>query len=397
MKRNNYIIIGAGIVGLATAINLLKSNSNSKIIILEKESYLGKHQTGNNSGVIHSGIYYKPGSAKALNCRRGYKLLLDYCNVNEIPYDLCGKIIVAANKSEEEELTKIYNRGIENGLENLEIIEQDKIKEYEPYSTGTKAIYVPQTGIIDYSFVLEKFADTLKNQDCEIIFNSEVTDLKMKNDSIEVICGDKTYQSEFVISCAGLQSDRLAKKTKKNLDLRIIPFRGEYYKLRENKKHLVKTLIYPVPDPNFPFLGVHFTKKINGEVEAGPNAVLSFKREGYHKFSFSLKDSWDTFSWSGFHKVALSYWKTGLGEFYRSYNKSAFTKALKKLVPKIEAEDLIAGGAGVRAQACDSKGKLMDDFVFVKSERILHVINAPSPAATASLAIGEKITEIILN
>ncbi len=397
MKKYNYIIIGAGIVGLATAINLLKNNSKIRILVIEKESILGKHQTGNNSGVIHSGIYYKPGSAKAINCKKGYKLLLDYCNENEIPYDLCGKLIVATNKSEEVELTKIYNCGIENGLENLGIITKDRIKEYEPYSAGTKAIYVPQTGIIDFNVVLRKFAETLKKQDCEIIFNSEVNDLKQKSDTVEVICGDKSYESEFVIGCAGLQSDRLAKKSNKDLDLRIIPFRGEYYKLRKDKEHLVKTLIYPVPDPSFPFLGVHFTKKINGEVEAGPNAVLSFKREGYSKFSFNLKDSWETFSWSGFHKVALSYWKTGFGEFYRSYNKLAFTRALKKLVPQIETEDLIVGGAGVRAQACDSKGELLDDFVFVKSDRVLHVCNAPSPAATASLAIGEKITEMILN
>ncbi len=396
-NKYNYTIIGAGIVGLATAINLLKKKPNSKILVLEKEAVLGKHQTGNNSGVIHSGIYYKPGSAKAVNCKRGYRLLLDYCDENEISYELCGKLIVATNKSEEAELDKIYNRGIENGLENLKIIDRDKIKEYEPYSSGTKAIYVPQTGIIDYSVVLNKFSETLRNQDCKIIFNSEVTDFKQKNDYVEVICSDKIYESEFVISCTGLQSDRLAKKTKKDLDLRIIPFRGEYYKLREDKKHLVKTLIYPVPDPSFPFLGVHFTKKINGEVEAGPNAVLSFKREGYSKVSFNLKDSWDTFSWSGFHKVALSYWKTGFGEFYRSYNKLAFTSALKKLVPQIEAKDLIVGGAGVRAQACDSKGNLLDDFAFVKSDRILHVCNAPSPAATASLAIGEKITEMFLN
>ena len=397
MNKYNYIIIGAGIVGLATAINLLKNNSKLRIMVLEKEPLLGKHQTGNNSGVIHSGIYYKPGSARAINCKRGYKLLLDYCNKNEISYDLCGKLIVATNKSEEIELSKIFNRGVKNGLENLEIIEQERIKEFEPYSAGTKAIYVPQTGIIDYNQVLIKFSETLRKHNCEIIFNSNVTDLKQKNDAVEIICDEKNYNSEFVITCAGLQSDRLARKSNKDLDLRIIPFRGEYYKLREDKKYLVKTLIYPVPDPNFPFLGVHFTKKISGEVEAGPNAVLSFNREGYSKFSFSLRDSWETFSWSGFHKVALKYWKTGFGEFYRSYNKLAFTRALKKLVPQIEADDLLVEGAGVRAQACDSKGNLLDDFKFEKSKRILHVCNAPSPAATASLAIGEKITEMILN
>ena len=397
MNKYNYIIIGAGIVGLATAINLLKNNSKLRIMVLEKEPLLGKHQTGNNSGVIHSGIYYKPGSAKAINCKRGYKLLLDYCNKNEISYDLCGKLIVATNKSEEIELSNIFNRGVENGLENLEIIDQERIKEFEPYSAGTKAIYVPQTGIIDYNQVLIKFSETLRKHNCEIFFNSNVTDLKQKNDAVEIICDEKNYNSEFVITCAGLQSDRLARKSNKDLDLRIIPFRGEYYKLREDKKYLVKTLIYPVPDPNFPFLGVHFTKKISGEVEAGPNAVLSFNREGYSKFSFSLRDSWETFSWSGFHKVALKYWKTGFGEFYRSYNKLAFTRALKKLVPQIEADDLLVEGAGVRAQACDSKGNLLDDFKFEKSKRILHVCNAPSPAATASLAIGEKITEMILN
>lgn len=395
--KYNYIIIGAGIVGLATAINLLKTNSNYKILVLEKESDLGVHQTGNNSGVIHSGIYYKPGSAKAINCKRGYKLLLEFCEKNEIDYKLSGKLIIALNKSEEENLIEIFNRGLENDLSNLEIIEGERIKEIEPYASGTKAIFVPQTGIVDFKSVLKKYAELLNGKNCTIFLNSEVINFIEKTDSVEVFTKNQNYESEFVISCAGLQSDKLAKISNRDLDFKIIPFRGEYYKLSDEKKYLVKTLIYPVPDPSFPFLGVHFTKKINGDVEAGPNAVLAFMREGYNKYSFNSKDSWDTFSWKGFHKIAQSYWKTGIKEFYRSFSKKAFTKELKKLLPKIEAKDLVPGGSGVRAQACDINGNLVDDFKFEKTKRVLHVCNAPSPAATASLAIGERITEIILN
>jgi len=397
IKKADYIIVGGGIVGLATGLNLININPKLKIIILEKEAKLGLHQTGNNSGVIHSGIYYQPGSAKALNCKRGHKLLIDFCNSNGIEYELCGKLIVAANKSEENILLKIYDRGLQNDLDDLKILNGQEILNYEPYVKGTKAVLVPSTGIIDFKKVLDKYADLLKKHECDIVFNSEVIDIKEETDNVKVVTESSEYSAEFVISCAGLQSDRIAKKSNNDLDVRIIPFRGEYYKLRDDKKYLVSSLIYPVPDPSFPFLGVHFTKKINGDIEAGPNAVLAFKREGYSKFSFNPKDTWEIFTWPGFQKVGIKYWKTGLGEFYRSYNKNAFTKALKKLIPDIEADDLEIGGAGVRAQACDRKGNLLDDFSFQKTKRVLHVINAPSPAATASLAIGENICGLFLN
>ncbi len=397
MKKSDFIIIGAGIVGLATALKLLKAKPELKITILEKENRLGKHQTGNNSGVIHSGIYYKPGSSKARNCRIGYEQLLKFCNQNQIDYKLTGKIIVAINQNEEIVLNEIYNRGVKNGLEKLKFLSNKEITEIEPFVSGTKAIFVSQTGIVDFNDVLIKYAELITAKGGTIIFNSRVVDIKEKTDEIEIITQDSTFNSDYLISCAGLQSDRIAKLTKKDLDFRIIPFRGEYYKLKQGKNHLVKTLVYPVPDPAFPFLGVHFTKKINGDVEAGPNAVLAFKREGYSKISFSLQDTLETFGWKGFRKVAVKYWKTGFGEFYRSFSKSAFTKALQKLVPSITMDDLEMGGAGVRAQACDINGNLLDDFSFVKSKRVLHVCNAPSPAATASLAIGEQIKEMILN
>jgi L-2-hydroxyglutarate oxidase len=396
-KKYNYLIIGAGIVGLATALSLLDKNPNSKIVLLEKESEIGKHQTGNNSGVIHSGIYYKPGSLKAENCKKGNRLLLDFCDKNDIEYNICGKIIIATNLQEETELVKIFERGKQNKIEVLKVLNKEEIKNYEPNATGSKAIFVPSTGIIDFKKVLQKYKELIEQKDGTIVFNSSPKKIIEKSDSIEVITNNKTFITEKLISCAGLQSDRVARLTENNLPLRIIPFRGEYYKLKSDKTNLVKGLIYPVPDPAFPFLGVHFTKKIDGNVEAGPNAVLAFKREGYSKTSFNLYDTWETLTWKGFRKVAAKYWQTGLGEFYRSFSKKSFVKALQKLIPDITEEDLIPGGAGIRAQACSSDGELIDDFSLIKSKRILHVCNAPSPAATASLAIGEQIANEIVN
>ena len=395
--KYDFLIIGAGIVGLATALSLLEKNHNSKIIILEKENEIGKHQTGNNSGVIHSGIYYTPGSLKAENCRKGNRLLLDFCNKNNIEYNICGKIIVASNTNEEIELNKIFERGKQNNIENLRILNKEEIKDFEPNANGTKAIHVPTTGIIDFKKVLQKYLELIKNKGGNIVFNSAPKLIKEKTDNIEVITNNKTFVTKNLISCAGLQSDRVARLTVDDLSLRIIPFRGEYYKLKKEKRNLVNGLIYPVPDPSFPFLGVHFTKKIDGNVEAGPNAVLAFDREGYSKTSFNLHDTIETFTWKGFRKIATKYWQTGLGEFYRSFNKKAFVKALQKLVPDITEEDLIPGGAGIRAQACSYDGELIDDFSLIKSKRILHVCNAPSPAATASLAIGEQIANEIVN
>jgi len=396
MKSYDVIVIGAGIVGLATAMKILEKKPDFKICVLEKESAVSLHQTGNNSGVIHSGIYYKPGSLKAVNCRKGYNLLLEFCSKENIPFELCGKIIVASDENEITALQNIHERGIQNGLDKIKFLSAGEIKEYEPYSKGVKALFVPYTGIIDFKIVSEKYADKILAGGGEIIFNEKVTDIKQKNNEVEVITGNKTYKSKVLLNCAGLQSDEIAAITYPGkLPVRIIPFRGEYYKLKAEKSYLVKTLIYPVPDPSFPFLGVHFTKKINGEIEAGPNAVLSFKKEGYKKTSFSIRDTYKTFAWRGFHSVAFKFWKTGFGEFYRSYSKKAFVKALQKLLPEITTNDIIKGGAGVRAQACSIDGKLIDDFLIYRNGNIINVCNAPSPAATASLAIGEHIGNLL--
>lgn len=395
--KYDIIVIGAGIVGLASALKILEAKPDLNLLIIEKENDICRHQTGNNSGVIHSGIYYKPGSLKAKNCRRGYELLLNFCDAHDVKYDICGKVIVAANDKEIAALENIYRRGLENGLENLKILDEAELKAIEPHVNGIKGIKVPQTGIIDFNKVAQAILNEIKKFNAEIVFGEKVTDIVDFSDGKGVLTDKNKYSASYLVSCAGLQSDRVAKLTDRKLPLRIIPFRGEYYKLKEEKRPLVNSLIYPVPDPAFPFLGVHFTKMIDGEVEAGPNAVLAFKREGYKKFSFNAVDTYETFTWPGFLTVAKKYWRTGFGEFYRSMNKAAFVKALKKLIPEIEENDLEVGGAGVRAQACDISGGLLDDFYFVENKNVVHVCNAPSPAATSSLAIGETIAGKIIS
>ena len=395
---NNFdcLIVGGGIVGLATALNILESKPELNVAVLEKEDRVAKHQTGNNSGVIHSGVYYKPGSLKALNCIRGYEMLLDFANKHNIPYDLCGKVIVATHAEELPLLENVYKRGIENGLTKIRKITAEEIRGYEPHCTGLAGIHVPYTGIIDYGRVAEVIGEQIELKGGRVILNAKVDAINPKNDGAEVHAAGKTYTTKLVVNCAGLFSDRIAGLTEKNLDVRIVPFRGEYYELREDKRYLVKSLIYPVPDPNFPFLGVHFTKMIGGGVEAGPNAVFAFKREGYKKSDVKLSDVWDSISWPGFRKVALKYWKTGLGEYYRSFSKAAFTKALQKLVPEVQEDDLVPAGAGVRAQACDRTGGLLDDFKITENEIAINVLNAPSPAATSSLSIGKTVSELVL-
>lgn len=393
MKKTDVIIVGAGIVGLATGLKILEKDPSIKILFLEKENDIALHQTGNNSGVIHSGIYYKPGSLKATNCTRGYKMLLNFCDEHKVKYDICGKIILATSEDEISIMNNIYERGIKNDLKDLKILSKEEIKELEPHANGVAAIHVPETGIIDYTEVSKKYLEVIQSKNGEIIFNQKVVDIKTNENSTYVFTQNEKYECKVLITCSGLSSDRLAKITHPNLNYRLIPFRGEYYKLKKVKQHLVRNLIYPVPDPSFPFLGVHFTRMIDNEVECGPNAVLSFKREGYKKTSFNLIDTFETFSWKGFHKIMMKHWKTGLGEFYRSYNKNAFVKALQKLIPEIQKDDLIVGGAGVRAQACLDDGTLLDDFLFMESKGVIHVCNAPSPAATASLSIGETISE----
>ncbi len=394
----NYdiIIIGGGIVGLATALKVKELNRNLKVALLEKEKELAKHQTGNNSGVIHSGIYYKPGSLKATNCIRGYNMLLDFCKTNEVPFELCGKIIVATHENELVAMDNVYKRGLENGLEGLKLIGSEEIKEYEPHCTGMKGIVVPQTGIIDYTAVCLKYAELFKKAGGEIFISQKVDDIITKTSGVEVVTSNKTFSGKLIINCAGLFCDRIAALSIKPVDVRIIPFRGEYYEIKKEKRHLVKNLIYPVPDPNFPFLGVHFTRMINGGIEAGPNAVFAFKREGYKRTDFNLTDFYGSITWPGFQKVAKKYWKTGLGEYQRSFSKSAFTKALQRLLPEIQESDLIPGGAGVRAQACERNGGLIDDFMILENSNTINILNAPSPAATSSLSIGLTVAEMAL-
>ncbi len=389
-------IIGAGIVGLATAYKASLKYPEAKIIILEKEKSIAAHQTGNNSGVIHSGIYYKPGSLKAKNCLNGYQQLLDFCDKENIQYDICGKLIVATDESELKELDNLYNKGLKNGLTGLKILEKNEITEKEPFVTGIKGIHVPQTGIIDYMKVSQKLLQKVIETNGTIKFGEKVLNIIKEDHKIKVISNISSYDSDIVINCAGLYSDKITKMTM-DIPYKILPFRGEYYKLHPNKHHLVKNLIYPVPNPQFPFLGVHFTRMIKGEggVEAGPNAVLAYAREGYKKSDINLSELTETLTYRGFLKVAMKFWKYGAYEMYRSYSKNAFTKALQKLIPTIQKSDLIAGGAGIRAQVCKNDGTLVDDFLIFERDNIINVVNAPSPAATASLAIADEIVSKI--
>lgn len=394
--KYDIIIIGAGIVGLGTAYKLQEKNPNLKILILEKESKVGAHQTGNNSGVIHSGLYYKPGSLKAINCINGYHMMIDFCNQNEIPYELCGKVVVATTEEEIPLLENLAKRGSENGLENIKPLNAEQIKEYEPHVNGLKGLFVPQTGIVDYRIVSQKLADLIQNKNGDIHLGEKVINITTNSSTCSIETSKGTYEGKLLVNCAGLYSDKIAKFTHQKMDVKIIPFRGEYYKLSKEKEYLVKNLIYPVPDPNFPFLGVHFTRMARGGVEAGPNAVLAFKREGYKKSDINIGELAESLAWPGFQKVAFTYWKTGFGEMYRSFSKTAFTKALQKLLPEVTENDLVEGGAGVRAQACDRNGGLIDDFLILENKYAINVCNAPSPAATSSLSIGNTISDLVI-
>jgi len=394
MEKYDVIVVGAGIVGLATALQIKQQRPALKVMVLEKESKVAAHQTGNNSGVIHSGIYYKPGSLKALNCIEGYHLLIEFCKAHQIPFELCGKIIVATSESELTALDNIYKRGVENGLTGLRYINSEEIKAIEPETYGVKGLVVPQTGIVDYKVVANKYAEVFQSLGGELMYNQKVVAVNAQAHEIQVKTNQQSFTTRLMVNCAGLYSDKVAAMTIPDLDIKIIPFRGEYYALKHEKRQMVKHLIYPVPDPNFPFLGVHFTRRIDGEIEAGPNAVLAFKREGYKKSQINLKELIESLTWSGFIAVFKKYWRTGFGEMYRSFSKAAFTKALQKLMPNIKASDLVIGGAGVRAQACDKTGGLIDDFAIRELPGQIHVLNAPSPAATSSLAIGKSIAAL---
>ena len=390
----DVVVIGGGIVGLATALQLKKSLPHLRLVVLEKEKEVARHQTGNNSGVIHSGLYYKPGSLKATNCIRGYHLLIEFCREHGIPFELCGKIVVATDEAQRPLLQNLFVRGQQNGLQNLKKLSREELKEREPYVSGLEGIFVPQTGIVDYRQVAQAYAHEIQKSGGEIHLGEQVLDIQKRETETVVATQTRTYSTKLVINCAGLYSDRVARLTMPQLNVKIIPFRGEYYKLKKEKEYLVKNLIYPVPDPNFPFLGVHFTRMAKGGVEAGPNAVLAFRREGYKKTDIHLGELAESLAWPGFQKVAAKYWRTGLGEMYRSFSKAAFTKALQQLIPDIREEDLEDGGAGVRAQACDRNGGLVDDFLILEDKQVINVCNAPSPAATSSLAIGETVAKL---
>lgn len=392
------IIIGGGIVGLATALKIKEQRPSLNVVVLEKENHLALHQTGHNSGVIHSGLYYRPGSLKAINCIRGYQTLIDFCNENEIPYDLCGKIVVATRAEQLHGLNNLFERGLQNGLKDNRKITREEMKEIEPHVEGLEGLWVPYTGIVNYTTVSEKYGEVFQKKEGKIMLGEKVTNIRQLTGYSEVITENgNTYQGKLIVNCAGLYSDKIAQLSQSSpVNLQIIPFRGEYYKIRPEKHHLVKNLIYPVPDPSFPFLGVHFTRMIGGGIEAGPNAVLAFSREGYRKTDINLAELGETLQWPGFRKVASKYWQTGMGEMYRSFSKNAFTKALQELIPEITQDDLIPGGAGVRAQACDIHGSLLDDFAIIESNRSINVCNAPSPAATSSLSIGQTISEKVL-
>ncbi len=392
----DFIVIGGGIVGTATALKIKEKRPDAKVLLLEKEGRLAHHQTGNNSGVIHSGIYYKPGSLKAKNCALGYRLLLDFCQEHDVRHEVCGKLIVAATPDELPRLEAIRERGIANGLAGLELLGPEEIREREPHCQGLQAIFVPQTGIVDFRGMCQKMGDTFVQLGGEILFHTEVIDIKNDRRSAIVISRGGVFEARHVVVCAGLQADRLARTTHPRLDFAVIPFRGEYYKLKPEHENLVKHLIYPVPNPAFPFLGVHFTRMALGGIEAGPNAVFAFKREGYKNTQISIPDMVEAISWPGFRKVVRKHWRMGLEEMGRSFSKDKFVDALRRLIPEIGPEHLEKGGAGVRAQACDSNGELIDDFWIFHDHRVTHVCNAPSPAATSSLAIGESLANDLL-
>jgi L-2-hydroxyglutarate oxidase len=392
----DIVVVGGGIVGLSSAYHLLKSNPELKLVVLDKESHVAAHQTGHNSGVIHSGIYYKPGSLKAQNCINGYNMLIDFCNVHDIAYELCGKLIVATHEKEIPELDKLYKRGLENGLNEIFMVTAEEIAQYEPHLNGVKAIRVPYTGIIDYVVMCEKLAQLVIEMGGTVSLNQKVVGIDARASETVIKTETHEWQTTMLVNCAGLYCDKIAEMAGEKSDIRIIPFRGEYFMLREDRKHLVKGLIYPVPDPNFPFLGVHFTRMIDGGVEAGPNAVFAFKREGYHKSDVDVKELIESLTWPGFQKVAAKYWQTGLGEFYRSFSKSAFTRALQRLIPEVQEDDLVPAEAGVRAQACDKTGGLLDDFKIIERHNAVHILNAPSPAATSSLSIGQSIAQLVI-
>lgn len=401
-NRFDLTVIGGGIIGLATAMEIAENYPRVRLLLLEKEDRIAMHQTGHNSGVIHSGIYYKPGSVKAQTCVYGRKALLDFCDRHDIPYDLCGKVIVATHREEIPRLEELLRRGNANGVQGIEMIGPERLKEIEPHTAGIRALYAPTTGIIDFIGVAQAYATRIQSLGGEILTSHEVKNIVQGDGGLIIETPSREFRSKYLINCSGLFSDQIGRmvaryrdsKIAGEEDLRIVPFRGEYYKVVPERHFLVNRLIYSVPDPEFPFLGIHFTRTLRGDVEVGPNAVLAFAREGYRKTDVNLRDMWGVLSYRGFWSMARMHWKSGLGEMYRSISKRAFVKALQRLIPDMQPDDLVSSRAGVRAQAVSATGALVDDFALSQTGNAIHVYNAPSPGATASLAIGKRIVDM---
>ncbi len=389
-------IVGGGIVGLATAYQVLQREPGLSLLLLEKETKLAKHQTGHNSGVLHSGIYYKPGSLKAVNCREGKLAMQGFCERYDIDFDICGKVIVAVDESELDALNRIYERGQANGVQ-CEVIGRERLLELEPHVAGIKAIHVPEAGIVNYRQVCEKLGELFEAAGGRLALGESVKQIRQSSGGIEITTSKSQWLANRLVNCAGLQSDRVCKMGGKKPSAKIIPFRGEYFELKPEREELCRNLIYPVPDPKFPFLGVHFTRMIEGGVECGPNAVLAFAREGYTRTTINVGDLAESLTYGGFIKMAMKHWKMGCGELWRSFSKKAFVKALQRLMPEIKADDLAAAPAGVRAQAVAADGKLVDDFLIDQNDAIINVCNAPSPAATASFNIGKLVAQRVLS
>ncbi len=385
-------ITGAGIIGLATAMTLLEEFPGLKVAVLEKETVIASHQTGHNSGVIHSGLYYRPGSLKSRLCISGRDELLRFCREHNVEHDICGKVVIATREEELPALDELYRRGGENGVIGLQMLSPAEVKEFEPYAQCIRGMRVPGAGIVDFRKVAEAYAGVFCKKGGELFLGAKVKRVKdLDSKTLRIETGRGVFKSRVLINCAGLYSDRVAQSSGLYPPCRIVPFRGEYYRIKPGRAFLVKNLIYPVPDPRFPFLGVHFTRMIDGRIEAGPNAVLAFGREGYSRTRIAPLELMQTLSYDGFWRLVSRYWKTGMGEMMRSFSKSLFARALRELVPGISKDDLEPGGAGVRAQALGRDGKLLDDFVIQQTEKMIHVLNAPSPAATSSLAIAKHI------
>ena len=395
-RSADLLIIGGGIVGLATALEAVTRFPELRIIVLEKENQVAAHQTGHNSGVIHSGLYYRTGSLKAKNCVAGAASMKRFCRDHGIPFEECGKLVVATSIEEVPRLEQLHQRGIANGVPGLRMLSREEFREVEPHCDGFCALHVPSTGIVDYTAVSQKYVELIERAGGEIVCRAKVTGLRRDGDANVVESTAGTFRASYLINCAGLYSDHIAKLAGVELDLQIIPFRGEYYEVRRERRHLIKNLIYPVPDPRFPFLGVHFTRRVNGSVEAGPNALLAFRREGYTGASPDLSEVVEMLSFDGFWRMARRYWRMGSAEQYRALVKSAFATALRKMVPELTEDDLAPGGSGVRAQAVDRQGNLLDDFHFVHAPGMIHVCNVPSPAATASLEIGREVVDMMV-